>query len=366
MPMLTPIILAGGSGTRFWPLSRRQRPKQLLSVLGDQRSLIETTVERLLPLSDNSRPVRIVCRSSLVPPTRALLDDGWPIEFIEEPAARDTAPAIILACAHAEAHHGDLPIAFFPADHFIAGQQAFQDCLKAAAHRAQQGSIVTLGVPPTHPETGYGYIETSEPIDAQPSEPTPLPVASFVEKPDHGRALNYLHSGRHLWNCGIFILTPSALWRELQRQHPKHWSTVEQLRVALQQSPPDAPAITSTFQQLPCLSIDYAIMEQATSVDVIPANFRWSDVGHWDALDEVLPTDTDGNVVDAHDTLLDDVSRSVIISRGDHQRLIAASGLSNLVIVDTDDALLITPRDRAQKVRELVAQLRAADRKNLI
>ena len=365
--MITPIILAGGSGTRFWPLSRRDRPKQLLSVLGDdQRSMIETTVDRLLPLAGDNPTIHIVCRPDLVPPTRALLGDQRPIRFIEEPSARDTAPAIVLACAHAEAQRGDLPVAFFPADHFIAGQSAFEKCLQLAANRANQGSIVTLGVPPTHPETGYGYIETTASIDDSSAAPTSFPVASFVEKPDHSRALQYLHSGRHLWNCGIFVLRPSSLWREFRRQHPEQWPAIQTLRNALAQPHPSDDAISDAFHALKPLSIDYAIMEQASDVEVIAVDFRWSDVGHWDALDDVLPTDSDGNVVDAEDTLLDDVSRSVIVSRGDRQRLIAASGLSNLVIVDTDDALLITPRDRAQKVRELVAKLRASKRDDLL
>lgn len=361
---MIPIVLAGGSGTRFWPLSRHHRPKQFLSILGDDQSMIETTVERLAAFSTPGSPVRIVCRPDLVEPTRELLTTSPPVAFIEEPEARNTAPAIALAAIETERCHGDEAIAFFPADHFVAGQQGFERCLRVAAERARQGAIITLGIPPTRPETGYGYIECSTAVADGDGEPSSHRIEAFVEKPDRQRAGEYLRSGRHLWNSGIFVFRPSTLWAEIERQRPAMWSIIEEMRQTLAGASADIEQITPLFRTLEPISIDYAVMEGAENIEVVPAQFRWSDVGHWGALDEVLASDARGNVVDA-DTLLDDVTDTVIVSEGG-ARLIAASGLKEMVIVDTEDALLIVPKHRAQRVRHLVDELHRRDREDLI
>lgn len=357
---MIPIILAGGSGTRFWPLSRRDEPKQLLSLFGDGRTMIQATADRLRPLAGEDQPIYVVCRPDLVEPTQQAMADAEGLTFIEEPAARDTAPAIALATAVAEARYGDEPLAFFPADHFIAGQKSFGRCLQFAAERARQGAIITLGIPPTRPETGYGYIECEAPVAEFDAQLRCEPVKAFVEKPDRPRALQYLEAERYLWNSGIFVFLPSTLWRELQTQQAPMWDQIKRIRQALKdgQSPQDQ-AVTEAFMAMESISIDYAVMEKAAQVEVIPALFRWSDVGHWAALDEVMDGDDAGNVIEAN-VLIDDVHNSVIFSE-DRQRLIAASGLRNMVIVDTPDALLVIPRNRAQNVRDVVRRLKERD-----
>lgn len=362
---MIPIILAGGSGTRFWPLSRREEPKQLLSLFGDDRSMIATTVERLRHLCDDAQHIQIVCRPELVAPTKAVLTETPDVEFIVEPSARDTAPAIALATAVAESRYGDAPVAFFPADHFIGGQVAFEECLRFAEERARKTEgIITLGIPPTRPETGYGYIECNRPVADQGKALFAEPVEAFVEKPNKNKALQYLNEGRYLWNAGIFVFRPSTLWKELHRQHPDFAAQVDVIRDVLKEDDPDQAEITRAFEALESISIDYAVMEGARQVEVIPALFRWSDVGHWAALDEVLSNDEDGNVVEA-DVLLDNVRNCVLFSQGTN-RLIAASNLENLVIVDTPDALLVVPRAKAQHVKELVQKLQQDARKDLL
>lgn len=359
---MIPVILAGGSGTRFWPLSRRDEPKQLLSILGDHSSMIEETILRLGPMTTEERPVYVVCRPDLVEPTLEVLKTDAKLEFIEEPVARNTGPAIALATAHLEHLYGDEPVAFFPADHFIAGQKGFEQCLALAARRATDGAIVTLGIPPTRPETGYGYIECTQKLTGG-SAPEAHPVEAFIEKPNAALALEYLKAGRYLWNSGIFIFRPSTLWAELRRQQPELSEKFDAIRNCFTIDP-TSPTIGEQFTEVASISIDYAVMEGAERVEVIPALFRWSDVGHWGALHEVIDTDDRENIVDA-DALVDECDRCVLFSRGS-SRLIAASGLQDLIIVDTPDALLVLPRERAQRVKELVALLRDKDRRDLL
>ena len=362
---MIPIILAGGSGTRFWPLSRQEEPKQLLSLFGDNRSMIASTVERVERLCAPDQRVQVVCRAELVEPTAATLSEEMSVEFVVEPSARDTAPAIALAAAYAEQRYGDEPLAFFPADHFIGGQTAFEECLQFAEERARkQEAIITLGIPPTRPETGYGYIECERPVADQGRTLFAEPVKAFVEKPNKNKALQYLKEGRYLWNAGIFVFRPSTLWAELRRQHPAFGARVDEIRAALKEETTDEARVTAAFEALEKISIDYAVMEGARQVEVIPALFRWSDVGHWAALDEVLSNDDDGNIVEA-DVLLDNVRNCVLFSQGT-DRLIAASNIENLVIVDTPDALLVVPRSKAQSVKDLVEKLRLNARGELL
>lgn len=350
---MLPIILAGGSGTRFWPLSRRDSPKQLLALFGDGRAMVDITLERLQGLAVQAgHPVQIVCRQDLIPATVDALSEPELATFIAEPSARNTAPAILLAAARAELLTGDEPVGIFPADHYIRGRAGFEETLRLAEERARAGAILTVGIPPTRPETGYGYIECHGDFD-DPAEAVgegAMAVRAFVEKPDRERALEYLSAGRYLWNAGIFVFRPSTLWRELERQHPGFFEAATRLREALADDV-EGVAVVEAFEAMEAISIDYAVMEGAERVEVIPAQFHWSDVGHWAALDEVFQTDSNGNVVEAR-AILDDVHSSIIYSKTS-DRLIAAIGVENLVIVDTPDAVLVVPKERAQAVREL-------------
>lgn len=353
MADMTGIVLAGGSGTRFWPLSRRDRPKQLLTMWRDG-TMLEQTVDRLSPAIP-SEQVLVVCGPHLVDNSRAVLDGLDDDQFVVEPAPRDTAPAIALAVVAAEHRHGDAPVAVFPADHVIDQVERFHECLEVAGHHARDGAIVTMGIEPNRPETGYGYIHAEEeslsgPVDTLQARP----VAEFVEKPDLETAEEYLESGDYLWNSGMFIFTPSTLFAEMRRQTPEMASAFEEIRDAWgterQQTVTEA-----AFDDIEGVSIDFGIMEGAKDVAVVPADFDWSDVGHWAALPDIRPTDDHGNVVEA-DAILENVSDSVIVSE-DADQTIAAIDLDDMIIVQTDDALLVCPTDSAQKVKQLVQRL---------
>lgn len=358
------IILAGGSGTRFWPLSRKQRPKQLISLWAEE-TMIEATVDRLEGISSREKTF-VVLGEHLVEPTRAVLPD---IEFIVEPCPRNTAPAIGLAAVWAQHHFGDEPMGVFPADHAIGGPQGaglgeFRRCLLAAKAQAEAGHIVTLGINPTSPETGYGYIHYDATGAAEASaELSAYPVREFVEKPSRELAERYVASGDYAWNSGMFIFKPSVLLKEMKRQLPEMYEAMMKIADALG-TPQEQTTINERFSALRGVSVDYGIMEGARDVVVIPATFQWSDVGHWAAVDQVGEVDAAGNIVDA-EALLVDVKDSVVYSRGS-ARQIAVLGVEGLVVVDTPDALLVIPRDRAQDVRQIVAQLQREGREELL
>lgn len=351
------VILAGGSGTRFWPLSRKQRPKQLIS-LWDNTPMIESTLKRLDEISPRSKTF-VVLGEHLVDATREALED---VEFVVEPCARNTAPAIGLAAVYALERFGDEPMGVFPADHFIGDIHKFRMCLNLAEAKADQGHIVTLGIEPTRPETGYGYIHYEKPTGGH-HRISPNDVIEFVEKPSRSVAEEYLESGDYVWNSGMFIFKPSTLLAEMERQLPEMYKAMMTIREAIG-TDREREVIDEEFNKVESISVDYGIMEGAQNVVVIPANFNWSDVGHWAAVDEVRDTDGNGNVVEA-DTVLRDVKNSVIYSEGT-DRLIAACGVEDMVIVDTPDALLVIPKDRAQDVKKIVEQLEKTGRDELL
>ncbi len=365
--MMYDIVLAGGAGTRFWPLSRRERPKQLISLWGGD-TMIEATVNRLRT-RETGEGVFVVVGDHLLEATRSVLDDVSDEDFIVEPSPRDTAPAIAMAAVHVAERAGEeTPMGVFPADHYIGARTSFHRCLEAAEAYAREGHIVTMGIEPTRPETGYGYIhaELDRNVEAsgRPSEaPRARQVEAFVEKPDRELAEDYLASGDYLWNSGMFAFTPETLFDEMERQLPDSYEAIEAMRDVWDRDDRDA-VVAEQFECLEATSIDYGIMEGARDVVTIPASFQWSDVGHWAALDEVRETDDDGNVVEA-DSLLVDVDDSVIFSEGT-DRLIAGVDLDDLVIVDTPDALLVVPRESAQKVRDVVDRLEDEEREDLL
>lgn len=356
------VVLAGGSGTRFWPMSRRLRPKQLVS-LWDDTTMIEAAVARLGAVSAPEQTF-VVLGEHLVAATRRVLPE---VGFIVEPCARNTAPAIGLAAIYAQHHFGDEPLGVFPADHYIGAGEGFSQCLRRAEEAARRGHIVTLGITPTSPETGYGYIHFDASDPARPGEEAPaagaFPVRQFVEKPTRALARQYLDSGDYVWNSGMFIFKPSVLLDEMRRQLPQMHQRMMTIAAALGTSEERA-VLEAEFSAIRGISVDYGIMENARDVVVLPATFTWSDVGHWDAVDQVHALDAHGNVVDA-DALLVDVTRSVIYSR-DTGRLIAVCGVEGLVVVDTPDALLVIPRERAQDVRLVVEALQDAGRDDLL
>lgn len=347
------IIMAGGAGTRFWPLSRRSRPKQLVPFVGEAPMLAETLL-RLQPLVPLERTV-VVTSAALVEAT-ARLAPGLPREnILAEPVGRNTAPCIGLATRWIQARApGDDPvIGVFAADHHVADPATFlQDVAQAAAVAAEEpGAIVTLGVTPDRPETGYGYIQRGAARGAS------WEVARFVEKPDRATAEGYLASGDFLWNAGLFFFRASALQAELTRQLPALAAGLDALASHLG-TPGWDEALASGFPALPSVSIDYGVMEGARQVRVVPTACGWSDLGHWGAMGDVLPRDAAGNVAQGQVVSLE-CAGSILINRAPGH-LIAALGVEGLVVVVTPDATLVLPAERSQEVRALVDALATA------
>ena len=341
------MIMAGGSGTRFWPLSRRTRPKQLLRLFGE-RTMIAETVARFDSLTSPEQ-ILIITADHLV----AAIADELELpgtNIVGEPSARNTAPAVGLAAIMAVARSGNPEelVCVFPADHFINNTEAFRRAVVVAAERARSGAIVTMGVSPTHPETGYGYIEAGDRDGAF------CEVRSFREKPDADSARTYLSSGDFYWNAGMFFFRADVMLAEIRRQIPPLATALDTINHIADDPTSDAILFTQTWATLDPVSIDYGVMEGAERVEVMPVQFGWSDVGHWDALPEVVDCDVDGNHTTG-DVITLDCNDSIICN--ETGGVVAALGVEGLVIVQTADATLVLPRDRAQEVRRIVDML---------
>ncbi|GAC1595635.1 MAG: mannose-1-phosphate guanylyltransferase [Myxococcales bacterium] len=349
------IILAGGSGTRFWPLSRMKRPKQFLKLVTGRPLLAETfhRVEALCP----SARTWVVCGEDHQEGVRSALPDLPEAHLLVEPAARNTAPAIGLAAIHARAEDPDAMLAVLPSDHHVAQPAAFRAALETAARAAAQGDLLTLGIRPTRPETGYGYLRRGEPRPFGA-----YAVEAFVEKPDAATAQRYLQDSAYCWNAGIFVFRADAILAALARHMPQVAEGLEQIARAIPSGGGRAAA-REAFPRMPSISIDYGVLEpEANStrrLALVPGDFGWSDVGSFAALPEVRELDARGNAL-AGDVLAVECDDCVVLSEGD--RLVAAVGLRGLCIVDAGDALLVVPRDRAQDVRSAVEALRKLGR----
>lgn len=345
-PDLFAVVLAGGSGTRFWPASRRKLPKQFLSV-GGKRSLIAETVARLGKLVPPER-VLVVAGVDHAPLVRRFLPKLPPENVLSEPVARNTAPCVAWAALEIERRSPDSVHAVFPADHVIAPPQVFRAALEdAAAEAHESGALVTFGIRPTFPATGYGYIEQGAEL-ARRRASVVHAVQRFVEKPDRARAEQFLASGRFSWNSGMFVWSTRALLDELRRCSP------ELVAALARDLAPEA--VARAYPALKSVSIDVAVLEKARRVHVIPANFTWSDVGAWPALPEVLPRDEHGNCVAGGATILAEGARENIVYAG-RKELVALLGVDDLIVVRTKDALLVARKDRAQDVKTIVARL---------
>jgi mannose-1-phosphate guanylyltransferase len=346
------VIPAGGSGTRLWPLSRTARPKFLLPLLGS-RSLLQQTAHRLLPLAPPERTL-VVCGPAHAAPVARQLPALPEENLVVEPSPKGSGPAIALAAALIARQDPDALMGSFAADHEVAHEDAFVAAVRAACAAAEAGWLVTVGLPPTRPETGYGYVErTDEAVTAVP-EGTAYRAAGFVEKPDLATAEAYVASGRHLWNASMFVWTAQTLLAELARLQPDLAAGVA--RIADAWGTPEQEAITAeVWVGLDESTIDEGVMERADRIAVVPADLGWSDVGDWNGLGELIRRDPDGNAVRA-DLIQADTRNSVVWS--ETGRLIALVGLENIAVVDTDDALLVINRDAAQEVRRIVEQLK--------
>jgi mannose-1-phosphate guanylyltransferase/mannose-6-phosphate isomerase len=355
--MMIPVILSGGSGTRLWPLSRELYPKQLLPLVG-KGTMLQETLARVAGVADVSAPI-VVCNEShrfLV--AEQLLEAGIrPQAILLEPVGRNTAPAIAVAAMAAVADlspgKGNDPVLLIlPADHVIQDVAAFQAAIAVGRAAAGQGKLVTFGVVPTKPETGYGYIRRN------PGPGPAFPIAQFVEKPDLPTAQGYLESGEYFWNSGMFMFRASTLLEELRALSPDIYQTCAQAFTAATRDLDFTRLPAKEFGASPGISFDYAVMEKTRHGVVVPMSAGWSDVGSWSALHEAIPGDTDGNVR-IGDVLTADTRGCYLQSTS---RLVAAVGLKDHVVVETKDAVLVAPKDRVQDVKELVAQLKKQGR----
>ncbi len=347
---IQPIILAGGTGSRLWPLSRELYPKQVISLTGEF-SLLQATVQRVATLENAAAPLIVVGEEHrfLTKSQVEALHLKSDFHILLEPSGKNTAPAICGAASYViNQGRGDDVLLVLPADHLIVNTEAFAQAVREAAGLARQGLIVTFGIMPDHPETGYGYIARGNGTQ----------VKKFVEKPDRATAERYLADGNYLWNSGMFAFTAEALLAEMQTHAPE---IVESMTEAVGKGKPDGLFFRfdkEAMADCPAESIDYALMEKTSKAAVVEADIGWSDIGSWQALWEVAVKDAQGNAVHG-DVLLEDVHNSLI--RSEHT-LVTAVGLSDTMVVETADAVLVAPMNRSQDVKKIVTRLKKEKR----
>lgn len=361
MQSIVPVVLSGGSGTRLWPLSREKYPKQLLPLVGEQ-SMLQATVARMEGLADLGQPL-LVCneehRFVVAEQIRVLGKHG---RVVLEPVGRNTAPALTLAALEASRSGGDPVLVVMPADHVIVDVAAFQQAVGRAVGLARDGVAVTFGIMPDCPETGYGYIQQGA---ALAEDAGAFELVRFVEKPDRATAENYLDAGDFLWNSGIFVLKASTWLNALALCRPDILEACRKAMLGVSEDSEFVRVGRDEFLACPADSIDYAVMERLTTGDaalprgvVIPLSAGWSDVGAWDALWKVLPKCEQGNAWRG-DVLLENCRNTLAVSEG---RLVACVGTSDLVVVETDDAVLVVHHDSTQDVKKIVDRLKADKR----
>ncbi|MET0410997.1 MAG: mannose-1-phosphate guanylyltransferase [Polyangiaceae bacterium] len=358
------VILAGGSGTRFWPASRRLRPKQLLSIApGRDESLIAGAVRRLAPLCPADR-VLIATGEHLLAATERALPGLPKSAFLGEPIARNTAPAIAWATLKVAQRDPRAVVIVVSSDQHIQDEAALLAALRRAVAEAEQGQIVTLGIAPTRPETGYGYLKQG----AQ-SRSGVYAVERFVEKPDLETAKNYLTRGGYYWNAGIFVFRADVMLAAVERHMPTLAQQLELLRSTLEKAPEREREVTRMlFETAPSISIDYAIMEREPDLRMVPCDAGWSDLGSWQAVWELSQRDAQGNAAPSDSVLLDANNNLIVdLSNGSGPRKVfALVGVSDVCVIHSDDALLVIPRSDTQAVRDVVEQLSKRGRADLV
>ncbi len=355
------MVMAGGSGTRFWPLSRRRMPKQFLPLTGGA-PLLAATVERLAPLARLSETY-VVCGPAHVAAVRRLVPGLPRANLVVEPCARNTAPCVGLAALHVARRDPRAVMAVLPADHHVARPAGLRQALAAAARLAAEGAIATIGVRPDRPETGFGYLKVGARLPGRARGRLEASrVERFVEKPDLVTAARYLAEGGYLWNSGIFLFRADVILEEIRRAMPVLGEQLAVIEASLG-SPSYERTLRRVFPACPSISIDYGVMEKSRRIAVVPADFGWSDVGSFAALGEVRPSDGLGNVVEGEAVLVD--SRGSVVLAG-RRRPVAVVGLEGVVVVDAGDAVLVSRRDRSQDVRRVVEELERRGREDVL
>lgn len=355
------IIMAGGAGTRFWPASRRRIPKQFLDITGRGPMVVETC-QRLAPLAKDENLILVISREHEEETRRLFAGRG--VHIVPEPVGRNTAPCIGLGALYAEHVGAKEPIAFLPADHFIFDSDVFLQALSQASSLASSGAIVTLGIVPNRPETGYGYIRRDrEKIESGGS--TAYGVSAFAEKPDLETARQYLAQGDYLWNAGIFIATPEAILSEIKIHLPDLYRGLERLKGKVGTADFETE-IEAVYAQLESVSFDYGIMEKTRyPLMVVRCECGWSDVGSWSSLHDLRKEEQDGRGnLSEGDSLLVDCEGSYVSSQGG--KFVACLGLNNCLVVDTPTALLVADLGKSQEVRRITEELKKVKREKLL
>lgn len=358
------VIMAGGSGERFWPLSRQQRPKQLLRLTHAQKNMLEEAVDRLLPLTSPER-IFIASNRLLQPVIQRQITSLPKRNVLGEPLRRNTAGCLVFAAAHALARFGkdaeDLLMAVVTADHRIGDPDGFLRSVRAALAAAQsKRALTTIGIPPTRPDTGYGYIEVAADAKSELYEGVYVhPVVSFREKPDRKTSERYLMTGRFFWNSGMFFWRISSFIEGLRNAMPDMAEAVYSIRRALEKRWGGAAEIERIFESLPNISIDYALLEKSDNVYVAQGVFPWDDVGAWDALSRQSPISMDGTVAIGDPVLIDCRNVTVYNEPGAEKMAVGVIGMKDVIVVTCEDGVLVCSKDRAQDVRKIVEELKA-------
>lgn len=348
--MLIPIILSGGAGTRLWPVSREAHPKPFMRI-GGGKSLLTQTHERALAVSGNTTPLIVTNRDYYFLSRDELGGQDIKPRYLLEPTGRNTAPAVALAAMWAMEQRSDACMLVMPADHLIKDTPSFYTSVKHAENLAKDGFLVLFGIKPTAPETGFGYIEMGDKVSEHANV-----VQRFVEKPDAVTAGRYLAQGNYVWNSGMFCFKASAILDAFATYNPALLEAATKVWESTR-AEGDKMELPGGFTSLENISIDYAVMEKAKNIAVIPGDFDWSDIGAWKAVADAIPSDAAGNTSNNCQTIIID-SRNTHIEAND--RLVAAIGLDNLLVIDTPDALLVADKSKSQEVREVVSRLKAS------
>ncbi len=353
----TALIMAGGKGERFWPRSRQALPKQFLSLTGDGKTMIQLTAERILPLVA-LEDIYIATNKNYKKLVQEQLPDLPPENIICEPVGRNTAPCIGLGAMHISRKYDDALMIVLPSDHLIHNNEIFLSVLQSACNVAETGNnLVTLGITPNYPETGYGYIKYNPESRCQDA----YEVEQFVEKPDLDTARQYLETRRYLWNSGMFIWKVSSILHNMEEFLPATYQGLLRIKEAVGGDAQDT-VLKQEFEKFQSDSIDYGIMEKASDIYILPGDFGWDDVGSWLAVERIRGVDSHRNMCSGNTVVYD--SENCIIEGTD--KLIAAVGLKDLIIVDTEDATLICNKSSAGDIKKILEQLRTSDKNQYV